>query len=213
MSACRLRSLLVHSMHLLSADLRALVDSCRFEELLKRVDSDPQVRAEMLVGALKDIALDPLRGSRAEDFYRIGAEDTVFFVELDRVCNIFPMLALPNGSPEAAALIEAIRVNLASCMYKAAAMHRRLDDRRVRLSYQSERRAQAVFERVYRQARNEVSTDEAIKIAAEARRTRHTESLEHWRQRARRVASAASPGFDAAECFADWWGRLLMRIA
>ena len=101
-------------------------------EYLQKLDAigkDPAAMARLTIKLLEHIALDPRRGTRLEDFLKVASDAETVFVclHLNRTVNLVGFFNLSVTAPELPLLAAAIEKNLASRMFKAAAMHRRLE--------------------------------------------------------------------------------------
>lgn len=96
---------------------------------LDALGNDPAAMARLTVKLLDHVALDPLQGKTLGDFLKVGSDAETVFVALplNRTVNFVGYFTLPVTSPELPLLAKAIDKNLASRMFKAAVLHRRLD--------------------------------------------------------------------------------------
>jgi hypothetical protein len=115
----------------LTASQLAYLRSPAYLAALEGIKDNPQEMARLTVGLLKHMALDPTRGTQIGDFalgYDNPEDETIYFLcHINRVSNFVGYFELPRGSREAVKLVEAIRENLESRMFKAARMSRRLE--------------------------------------------------------------------------------------
>ena len=103
--------------------------SPEYLQQLEALEQDPGAMTRLTIQLLEHIALDPNRGTRLEDFLKVGSDAETVFVclHLNRTVNFVGFYNLSVTAPELPLLAAAIEKNLASRMFKAAAMHRRLD--------------------------------------------------------------------------------------
>lgn len=101
-------------------------------EYLKELDAigaDQAAMTRLTIKLLEHIALDPRTGTRLEDFLKVASDAETVFVclHLNRTVNLVGFYNLSVTAPELPLLAAAIEKNLGSRMFKAAAMHRRLE--------------------------------------------------------------------------------------
>lgn len=103
--------------------------SPEYLEKLDAIGKDPVAMTRLTIKLLEHIALDPRTGTRLEDFLKVASDAETVFVclHLNRTVNFVGFYDLLVTAPELPLLAAAIEKNLASRMFKAAAMHRRLD--------------------------------------------------------------------------------------
>lgn len=190
--------------HMLEGDIVSALLSEDAIEAMRKTDEDVDAQAFLILELLQCIALDPMWGNTPERFYSVYEDEIFFIIHLDRWANfITPCLGLPHGH-RANQLIQAIKDNLASKMFKAAKMSRRLDKRFVRLSEQAHRRyykiAYASLEKPWPKDQFESdhrSWQEHFRAREDAS-AKYDELFDERREallkRLRKVSSAASPG-------------------
>ena len=152
-----------------------VADHLRSEEYRKNVEAlgnDPKELARLTGCLLKHVSLDPLVGKRLEDFvnpFNVESEEYYFYLPLNRVVNFLGNFSLRRDSAEARALLQAIQENLNSKMFKAASMHRRLDQARLRHERRLTARAKAAYEDSLAQSRRNATPYHGNLTAAERR--------------------------------------------
>jgi hypothetical protein len=157
---------------------------------LDAIGSDPRAQAQLAIALLGHMALDPTFGTKASDFCVVsgkGAESRITFnLQFDRIVNMLGIIELPASAIEAGKVIVAIHENLSSPRYKAAAMLRRLKERRTSVLRPVEKRASAEYCRVY----NEVYQQ----VTASAKQTArgYCSDEDHARARAEAYTAACS---------------------
>lgn len=95
---------------------------------LTELGKDPTAMAKLSIHLLEHIALCPREGSTLSDFLKVHSDAETVFVclRLSGVSNMLGVFVLPVTSPALPLLVAAIEKNLASKMFKAAQMYRRL---------------------------------------------------------------------------------------
>ena len=131
-----------------------------FKGLVRTLKEDPRALARLTIGLLDHIALDPLEGDNIIDFVSYSGPDHAltelnaesesiwFYLHLNRVTNFIGSFTLPRSAPECAELFSAIQRNLDSKMFKAAAMHRRLEKLVPSRTRRIERKGRIAFQAV-----------------------------------------------------------------
>jgi hypothetical protein len=128
------------------------------QQLVNTAQYDDYARARLTIALLSHMSLDPLAGSRLEDFVDMkpSADGVVgVYLSFYQVANFIGSFAISRTSSEWSQLQQAISQNLASRMFKAASMHLRMRDKlnvRVRVL---EKRASAVHQKALDDALNE----------------------------------------------------------
>lgn len=145
------------------------------------------------------MALDPLSGNTTDAFVLGLNSDLVCFnIRFDRFTNFIGLIELPATSGRVEQLIEAIRKNLNSKMFKAAQIHRRLDRRRIRLFEQAGDRASAAYAEVIQNADKTVHRDDLLQQAREAYNQVFNPRKEQIQTRCRNVGRVSSNGFQGS---------------
>jgi hypothetical protein len=129
---------------------------------LEAMERDPEQLARLTIALLRHMALDPQRGTTVDDHTpfrgalikgsNTASTDVYFALQFHRVTNFIGNFTLSAASPEMPALLKAIEENLASKMFKAAQMDRRLE-RTVPSHYSRFRKkAEAAYSAAYEKA-------------------------------------------------------------
>lgn len=117
------------STHTMNRYIADFVMSEEFMRSVREIDSNPARRAALMVELLKVVALDPTAGSKPTDFYSRSGAEVSFNLRLDRVINpLGSLFFLSIEDAHCVELMKAVKRNLESRMFKAAKMHRRLDN-------------------------------------------------------------------------------------
>lgn len=186
------------SLHMLSGELVTMVNSLGFLEALRRADRDHDLRAFLMLEALKGMSLDPLAGTTPGAFYSTHGAVTTFAIQFHGWVNFIGGIELPAGSARARQLMDAIEANLSSKMFKAARMHRRLTRRKQRLLNQAYARANKAYSHVRDQCSGRLATMEDEERANQAFRNVFDPRNALLNERVHRVATASAPGFVGA---------------
>ncbi len=197
--------------HMLEGDIVSALLSEDAIEAMRKTDEDVDAQAFLILELLQCIALDPTWADTPERFYSVYEDEIFFIIHLDRWANfITPCLGLPHGH-RANQLIQAIKDNLSSKMFKAAKMSRRLDKRFVRLSEQAHKRCHKIaysdIDKAWPKDRlvRDRHLREEFLLAREKADAMYEELFEARREvllkRLRKVSSAASPGLQG--CFTE----------
>lgn len=186
------------STHMLRPDVASFVCSVEFKEAIAAADASEDTKAFLMVEALKGIALDPLTGEGPASFYTIHGDSAGFHIRLNRTSNFIGLIDLPADSGRAKQLTEAIEQNLASRMFKAAKMHRRLDKRRTRLHMLAHEKAWFARMEVLEYRTNPKPSKEKLDLAKAAYAMIYDPRMEAIDARIKRVSDASCPAFRGA---------------
>lgn len=130
-----------------------LAEYCRSGELVARLEQDerdPNAMARLTIQLLQCMALDPLVGDQVAHFIGPAGEGDAFvLLRFNRVVNFIGGFVISKASPAYAELVAAVQANLASRMFKAAQLHRRLDQARKKAEARIVRKGRQVFDAVY----------------------------------------------------------------
>jgi hypothetical protein len=139
---------------------------------LEELGNDTRALARLSAALLEHVALDPLHGNKLEDFITVSSNAETVFVclQLNRLVNPIGAFAVSSEAPEAAVLVQAIEKNLASRMFKAAVMHRRLAHGNTKRYRRFEKAARAAFQAAYDKA--ESTTPQPAYFSEDARYAR-----------------------------------------
>jgi hypothetical protein len=91
--------------------------------------------ARLTICLILNVALCPRAGTTLEEFMRLPSEQAESFyvaLQFNRLVNFIGAFELAVDAPEVAPLKQAIEANLASRKFKAARMHRRLEQRNMK---------------------------------------------------------------------------------
>lgn len=186
---------LPQSLHLLTPELASFVSSDAFKKTMAVVEKDADTKAFLAIEALKGIALDPLTGKKPEAFYFQSGDRLCFNLKFDRWVNFIGWFELPENSGRAKQVVEAIRSNLESRMFKAASMHRRLDKRRANMYEQVTQRARKAYAEVVQKCSRQEAPEEVRRKADAAYDSVFDRRWEDINARVRKIAKESSPGF------------------
>lgn len=140
-------------------EVAAFFCSPDFPEVLTTIAQDSAALARLTIDLLRHMPLDPMAGSRVEDFIPEaaldttgqGAEEVGVYLPLDRLCNFIGPLTVQRHSPEFDALVDAVKQNLSGKRFRAARALRRMESDRGRRVGR--------FAKAARQARQDVQRD------------------------------------------------------
>lgn len=182
-------------LHLLRPEVASMVQVPAFEAAIQEAGDEEDAKAFLMIAALNGIALDPLSGKVPEAFYTNHRDVIGFHIRFDHWVNFIGLIELPAASGRAAQLIEAIKGNLENRIFKAAKMHRRLDQRRRRLHEQAHARAFQAWRTILDQCGGKLRTNEDMDRADEAYSRAMWTRMEIINTRIRKVANCACPAF------------------
>jgi hypothetical protein len=173
-----------------AADIASMILSSDFSMSMKFAEENEDTKAFLMIQALKEISLNPLRGKITSDFIvqSEGSSSVCFWIDFDRWVNFIGLIELPAGHPRVAQLIEAINQNLNSKMFKAAKLSRRMDKKLGILLAPAIDRATKAYAASYRSASPEFARA-AYNFIYEARR-------EQLLNRQHKVSQVSHPGFN-----------------
>lgn len=114
-----------HHRRFMTDEVYAYLSSPEAAAAAAAAEHDPRASAIVMIETLKGVALDPLRGNKAEHFMIDHGDCSTFWLQFDRLGHFITMFDLSKSDPAHAELVEAMRENIASRMFKAAAMARR----------------------------------------------------------------------------------------
>lgn len=180
-----------HAEYFASQDYQAALDT---------IGNDAGAMAKLTIKLLEHMALNPRDGNRLSDFLRVGSDSETVFVCLhfNRTVNLVGFFVLPVTAPELPLLAAAIEKNLASKMFKAAVMHRRLENSNHRRFRRFESAARLAASKAREAA--EVSVPAASQYASDESRF----------QRSRTISEMSNEAYNAA--FDTAMNKLLARI-
>lgn len=139
---------------------------------LEELGNDVRALARLSASLLEHVALDPLMGTRPDQFIKVASDAETVFVclQLNRLVNPIGVFALPATAPELTLLVQAVEKNLASRMFKAARMHRRLAQGNTKRYRRFEKAASAARQAAY--AKAEQDTPQPAYFSEESRYAR-----------------------------------------
>jgi hypothetical protein len=192
--------------HLLSPDVINFVQGDDFAMAVLNVDDHNEARAQLMIAALKEFALCPLTGDHPDDFSETWGDSWFFNIRFDRIVNFIGIFSLPAESELAHQVVKAIEENLAGRMYKAAAMHRRLDVLRKRICAKTEKRASQAYQSVIAKYGKDYNRIEIREEAKQAFDQVFDSAMAHVDARIRKVAvhSARSYGQSYSQIVGDF---------
>jgi hypothetical protein len=136
--------------------------SLDYRARLEAMERDPEQLARLTISLLRHMALDPQRGATVDDHTpfrgalikgsNTAPNDIYFALQFHRVSNFIGNFTLPADSPEMPALLKAIEENLASKMFKAAQMDRRLEKTVPSHYARFRKQAEAAYSAAYQKA-------------------------------------------------------------
>ena len=115
-----------------------LAEYCRSDEFLRQLDAistSPAELARLTICLLGHVALCPRSGTTLESILPLPSEQAENFyvaLQFNRLVNFIGTFELAVDAPEVAQLKRAVEANLASRKFKAAQMHRRLEQRNMK---------------------------------------------------------------------------------
>lgn len=214
-------SQLQHGSHILEPNLQQFVRSPEFRAAMERAASDEEIKARLMIQALKGISLSTDKGDTMDDFTiyypENGRKMVCFWIKFHGWVNFIGNIDLPEGSEIAIELIEAIQENLNSRMFKAATVMRRIYPVKDRLYGQAGRKvklAERQLNEGYAEKREEIAKsyssfeeryihlralDEEIKAKVdELYDQTYNRRIDQLEERYRRVSRQAHPEFNGA---------------
>lgn len=193
-----------HSLHVIqSQDVRSFIASESFLKAAKHVDEDIATRVFLMIELLAISALDPLQGSKPEDFYSETGGNACFLLSLHRVVNpLGNLLELNVSDPLFSNMLNAVKANLASKMFKAAQIYRRFQPRVTRAHVRNKEKADDAYFEVrkrfgerYRYQRSEFTDAERQEMDA-AYAAVFNPLEEKLNERVRKINRISSPGIE-----------------
>lgn len=186
------------SAHMFSPELVAFVESDSFAKVMNKADKNDDTKAVLMIEALKGMALDPLAGDTPEAFASCYRKSIVFNISFNRVVNFIGWFDLPADSERADQVLDAIRSNLESPMFKAAAVHRRLDKRRKALHVIADDKAREARQAVFKRYGVNYEKSEIREEADAAYHQIYDPWMAKIDARIKRVADVSAPEFKGA---------------
>jgi len=189
--------------HLLDGALRSFVHQNSVMANALAVDQDDEKKAWLSLELLSCLALEPLHGTAATDFFSVYSNDIGFRLSFYTVTNPVGIFGLPRTHELSRRVVAAIETNLESRMFKVASMLRgSVESWRVLAWKRYEARARAASQRVLAEclglapAKHVLSREDRESMDA-AYDSVLTPLEEHFQSRVRNLGNVAVPGLDA----------------